>query len=137
MGFKDLSFEGLRLFWSNENMPWNNKKEREAYLDSLVEEGSEYSSNRYKALWSFIGEREIHVKVSQSVISKAIAIALMGLAFLFGIKGFLFVALTVLGFSFAIYTLNRYFARRANELYAGLKQGDEMVDFMFANRETL
>ena len=89
IGFKGLSFEGLRPFWSNERMPWNNKRQRKAYLDGLVEEGSEFSSNRYKALWNFIGEREIHVKVSQSVLAKTLAIVLMGIAFLLSIKGLL------------------------------------------------
>jgi len=137
IGFKDLSFSGLRFFWSNENMPWNTKRQRKNYLDGLVDEGTELSSNRYKALWDFIGKREIHVKVSQSVLAKTLAIVLMGIAFLFSIKGLLIAGIATLGISFGLYTLNKFFARRANELYAGLLQGSEMVDFIFANNKTL
>ena len=137
IGYKDLSFDGLRFFWSNENMPWNNKRQRKNYLDGLVDEGTEFSSNRYKALWNQIGEREIHVKVSQSIAAKVFAIVLMGFAFLFAVKGLLFVGLATLGVSFVLYNLNKFFERRSNELYAGLLQGSEMVDFLFASDETL
>ena len=137
LGFGELNFEGLRLFWANDDMPWNSKKERESYLDELVNEGSEYSSAVYKRLFRQMNSREIHIKVSRSFIAKNIAMVLMGISFLLAFKGVLIGALATLGISFTLYTLNRYFVRRANELYVGLESGPEIIDFMFANRETL
>ncbi len=88
-------------------------------------------------LWNQIGEREIHVKVSQSIAAKTLAIVLMGFVFLFAVKGLLIVGLAALGISFVLYNLNRFFERRSNELYSGLLQGEDMVDFLFARDETL
>ena len=137
LGFKDLDFEGVRLAWDNEDMPWKNKKEREAYLDNLVEEGTEYNSAVYKRVFKQMNKRDIHVKVSRSFIAKTASILLMGIAALLGIKLFLFPAMVILGISFALQIWNQYLVRRANELYVGLESGPELIDFLFANRETL
>lgn len=137
LGFKDLDFEGLRIFWDNEDMPWNNKKEREAYLDELVEEGSEYSSSVYKRVFKQMNKRDIHIKVSLSFVAKTASIVLLGIAAILGIKFLLLPALVTLAISFALQVWNQYLVRRANELYVGLESGPELIDFMFANRETL
>ena len=134
LNFNDLEFEGLRLFWSNENLPWNSKSEREKYLEKLIDEGSEYSSLRYKSLFKQMVKREIHIKISRSLIFKLSALLFMILAILVGFKGFLFGSFILLGFSLGLYIFNNFFNRRAKELYIGFDLGEEINDYMFQKK---
>jgi len=133
MGFNDLRFEGLRFSFSNDSFPWKSDKEREAYLDSLVEDGSELSSLRYKNIYKEISKMEIHIKLSLSVALKALAFFLMGIAILASLNYMPIIGFSVLGISFSAFLFNKYFKRRAMEVYMGLQFAPDMIDFLFAN----
>ena len=132
LNYRDLSFDGIQLFWSNDKFDWNTNKEMGSYLDGLIEEGSEYSSLRYKSVFKEINALEIHIKISWSFLMKPIALLLLGasaIGFFYGIKiigGIIFLA------SFGSWLLSEFFNRRASELYAGYLMTSDLTDLIFA-----
>jgi len=135
MDFNDLEFEGLRFSSIDKESSFKSIKERNDYLNTLINEGSEFSSLRYQSIFKEFQKSEIHVKLSFSIMFKIIAYILMGLAFIATVNAGI-IGLAVMGLGVILYFINFVYRRMAKDLYIGFLAGPSMIDFMFEqNRE--
>jgi hypothetical protein len=131
IGFNDLEFNGLKFGYSEEDHPWKSQKELNEHFDSLIEDGSDISSLRYKNIFKRLNKVEIHIKLSHSIVLGIISNIALGVAIILGLTGTPIIGLSVLGFSFLSFLGKGYSRRRARELYVGLHAGPDLVDLLF------
>jgi len=129
--FQDIEFDGLRFSAIDEESSFKSIKERNAYLDNLLKEGSEFSSMRYKNIFKEFQKAEIHVKLSLSFIFRIISFSLLTLALIASIASASVVGFVMMGMALGTLILHTYNKRRAKDLYIGFLSGPEIIDYMF------
>jgi hypothetical protein len=129
--FGEIDFDGVKLKWTDKGFPWENNKERRKYLYRLVNEGSDLSALRYKNLLAEMNKQEIQIKISWSFLVRLIGLILISFSLFFGIRGLSLLSGVLALASAGSFVFSVYFERRANELYAGLVTGSDLVDLMF------
>jgi hypothetical protein len=129
---QDLQFDGLKFSQIDEDSSFKSIKERNAYLDTLVDEGNEFSSLRYKNIFGEFQKSEIHVKLSFSFLFESLAFILIGLAFMAYVNSASVLGFALMGMSVGSLILHRYNKRKAGELYIGFLSGPDIIDYMFS-----
>jgi hypothetical protein len=133
---EDLQFNGLEFSTKEtKSLFWKSEKERAAYVETLIEDGTEYSALRYKNIFRESQKLEIHVKLSLSVLFKTLSFLLMGIAIGASFIGLILISLVLLGISISSFILHNFYRRRSKELYVGFLTGPDLIDFLFAENK--
>lgn len=126
LGYEDLMFHGLKFKLS--------KKFSKKQYDNLLKEDTHYNRVKYRDLIAEEIDEDIHVKLTYSYVSRALAIINILLTLLLIYNGYYVMPIISIAFSFAGEGFYWFFKRRAKELFCGKEMSKELVDVIFENK---